>query len=266
MAMLQSSRSRFRTAFQDYYRTRNRPMFRLLSFIKRSADVDRQTFVRRWTGELSERVCANPSFKRSVRSYVVNLPFETIPKEHLWIACDDFDGAAEFWFDDLPAAVVTGNALATDPAIAAAAGEIIDAGASVSWIGAMIDDFDLAPIAVKRMVAGQAREGMLLEEAQDYWLHEHGAFFKSYKEFVAYMLRYRQQYGIATPGLKMKSYKLMAMEADVGFRSLQDLSDAYREPNQQRDAASDLAKFGASSGAITFTAASAEVLYGQPRG
>jgi len=241
-------------------------MFRLTCFIRRSSAVDRETFVERWTGELSERVCANPSFLRSVRSYVVNLPFDHVPEEHLWIACDDFDGVAELWFDDLPAAVVTGNALASDADIAAIAGEIIDADASVSWIGAIVDDFDLAPIAVKRMVAGHAREDMLLEDAQDYWLHEHGTFFKSYKDFLAYMLRYRQQYGVPTPGLKMRSHKLMAMEADVGFRSLQDLSDAYREPNQLRDAASDLAKFGASSGAITFTAASVKVLHGQDRG
>src|SRR5690606_8069173 len=159
------------------------------------------------TNDLSAAVCANPSFKRSVRSYVVNLPFETIPEDHLWIACDDFDGVAEFWFDDLPAAVVTGNALASDPAIIAIASEIIDADASVSWIGAIVDDFDREPIAVKRMVAGRPREDLLIEEAQDYWLHEHGEFFKGYKDFVANMLRYRQQYGIPTPSLKMKSYR-----------------------------------------------------------
>ncbi len=241
-------------------------MFRLTCFIKRSKNIDRKTFVNQWTDALSTAVCANPSFKRSVRSYVVNLPFEKIPEDYLWIACDDFDGVAEFWFDDLPAAVVTGNALASDPAITAIASEIIDADASVSWIGAIVDDFDLEPIAVKRMVAGRPREDMLVEEAQDYWLHEHGKFFKGYKDFVANMLRYRQQYGIPTPSLKMKSYRLMEMEADVGFRSLQDLSDTYREPNHLRDSASDLQKFGASSGAITFTAETVRNLYGPPRG
>ena len=74
------------------------------------------------------------------------------------------------------------------------------------------------------------------------------------------MLRYRTVYGIPTPGLRMRSKRLMAMCADVGFRSVMDLADAYREPKHAADMMSDIEKFGASSGAITFTAREERVL------
>lgn len=241
-------------------------MFRLTSFLRRAPGVDRATFVERWRGELSQAMLANPHVPRSVRSYVLNLPFETVPEAFLWIACDDFDGVAELWFDTLPAAVATANALASDPAVQAIVPTLVDSAGSVSWIGHVVDDFDKPGIAVKRIVAGQPRADMPLEAAQDYWLHEHNAFFSGFEDFMAYMLRYRAIYGIQTPGLRIASHRFMGMCADVGFASLQDLSDAYREPKHAAVMMTDIVKFGATSGAITFTAGTVEVGYGLPLG
>ncbi len=241
-------------------------MFRLTTFLRRARGVSRPDFVAQWTGALSDAILANAQVRRSVRSYVANTPFAEIPAEFLWIACDDFDGVAELWFDTLPAAVVTANAIAADPAVQAIAPGLIDIAGSASWIGHVVDDFDTPGIRVKRIVAGQPRPDLALEAAQDYWVHDHLAFFKSYKEFMAYMLRYRAIYGVPTPGLRVASHRFMAMCADVGFASLQDLSDAYREPRHAADMMSDIVKFGASGGAITFTADTVKVLYGTDRG
>ncbi|CAH0498230.1 hypothetical protein [Novosphingobium sp. CECT 9465] len=237
-------------------------MFRLTTFLRRAPGVSRGDFVTQWTGALSEAIMANPQFRRSVRSYVVNLPFDHIPEEFLWIACNDFDGVAELWFDTLPAAVVTANAISADPAVQAIASGIIDIAACASWIGHVVDAFDKPGIAVKRIVAGQPRPDLSLEAAQDYWLHEHLAFFSGYKEFMAFILRYRAIYGVPTQGLRIASHRLMAMCADVGFASLQDLSDAYREPRHAANMMTDIVKFGASGGAITFTADKVKVLSG----
>jgi hypothetical protein len=241
-------------------------MFRLTSFLRRARGIDRATFVERWRGELSAAILANPHVARSVRSYVRNLPFATIPEEFMWIAADDFDGVAELWFDTIPGAVATANALASDPAIQAITSQIIDTAGSMSWIGHVVDDFDKPGIAVKRIVAGQPRADMPLEEAQDYWIYEHNAFFSQFKDFMAYMLRYRAVYGIQTPSLRIASQRFMGMCADVGFASLQDLSDAYREPKHAAVMMTDIVKFGATSGAITFTAADVEIGYGRPLG
>lgn len=241
-------------------------MFRLTTFLRRAPAVSRAEFVAQWTGALSDAILANPQVRRSARSYVVNTPLDEIPDAFLWIACDDFDGVAEMWFDNLPAAVVTANAIAADPAVQAIAPKLIDIAGSASWIGQVVDDFDKPGIKIKRIVAGQPRPDLALESAQDYWLHDHLAFFKSYEEFMAYMLRYRAIYGIPTPGLRIASHRFMAMCADVGFASLQDLSDAYQEPRHAADMMSDIVKFGASGGAMTFTAGMAKVLYGQKRG
>lgn len=241
-------------------------MFRLTAFLRRAPGKTRAEFVEQWTGTLSDAIMANPQFRRSVRSYVVNLPFVHIPDEFMWIACDDFDGVAEMWFDTLPAAIVTANAISADIAVRALAPGLIDMAGSASWIGDVVDAFDKPGMKVKRIVAGQPRADMALEEAQDYWLHEHLAFFSGYTEFMAYMLRYRAIYGVPTPGLRIASNRFMAMCADVGFASLQELSDAYREPRHAADMMSDIAKFGASGGAITFTADAVRVLYGAELG
>lgn len=241
-------------------------MFRLTSFLKRAPGVSRDDFVRGWVGEISDRTVDHPAFKRSVRTYIANLPFAQVPAEFLWIACDDFDGVAELWFDDLPAAVVATNALAADQGIADAASRLIDAENSISWIGQAIEDFDRGGASVKRIVAGQAKPELTLEEAQDYWLHEHSDFFKAYEELMSYMLSYRPLYGIPTPGLKLRSHHLMAMCADVGFRSLQDLHDAYSEQTHATAMMEELARFGASSGAITFTASEERLIHGRRPG
>lgn len=236
-------------------------MFRLTTFLKRAPDTERSVFVDGWAGALTRRVLDHPMTRRSVRRAVLNLPFDQVAEEDRWIVHDDFDGVAELWFDDLPAAVVTANALAADAGIAGLADELVDGDACVSWIGGVVEEFDAPGIAVKRIVAGQPREDLTLEAAQDYWLHEHSAFFKGYAEFMAYMLRYRPIYGIPTPGLTMRSARLMAMCADIGFRSVKDLSDAYREPRHAADMISDLQKFGGASGAITFTAQEERILF-----
>lgn len=237
-------------------------MFRLTTFLRRAPAIDRATFVERWRGELSDAVKANAQVVRSVRSYVLNLPFQTVPDEFLWIADDRFDGVAELWFDTLPAAVVTANALASDEAVQAVAPSLIDTAASVSWIGHVIDDFAQPGVQVKRIVAGQPRPDMALEAAQDYWLYEHNDFFSGFAKFMSYMRGYRAIYGIPTPGLRIASQRFMAMCADVGFASLQALSDAYREPEHAAVMMSDIEKFGAKSGAITFTADKVEIAMG----
>jgi hypothetical protein len=235
-------------------------MFRLTSFLKRAPGIDRAAFVEGWMGELSAGVLAHPDVQRSVRLHVVNLPFSQVPDELLWIVGDDFDGVAELWFDDLPSAVITANHLAADKGIAAAALRLIDVGASVSWMGAVVDDFDSPDVSVKRIVAGQPAPHLALEDAQRYWLYEHSAFFKGYPEFMAYMLRYRGIYGIPMPGLKLHSHRLMGMCADIGYRSVSDLADAYREPKHAAVMQTDIAKFGAATGAILFTAHEERVL------
>ena len=237
-------------------------MFRLTMFLRRAPGIDRATFVDRWRGDLSDAIVANANVARSVRSYVRNLPFAEVPEEHLWIADDTFDGVAELWFDTLPAAVVTANALAADKAIQTIVGETLDIAACASWIGHVVDGFAKGGGNVKRIVAGQPRPDMALEAAQDYWVHEHYDFFTGYKEFMAYMLGYRAIYGIPTPGLRIASQRFMGMCADVDFASLQDLSDAYREPIHAADMMSDIVKFGASGGAITFTGDTVEIAHG----
>ena len=241
-------------------------MFRLTSFLRRARGVDRASFVQGWAGDLSKAIRANGQFQRSVRSYVLNKPFDHIPDEFLWIACDDFDGVSEMWFDTLPAAVVTANAIAADPAVQAIAPGLIDVAASATWIGHVVDDFDKPGIKVKRIVAGQPRPDMALEEAQDYWVYDHNDFFSQFEDFMAYMLRYRAVYGIPTPGLRIASQRFMGMCADVGFASLQDLSDAYREPKHAAVMMTDILKFGATCGAITFTAGEVEVQHGAALG
>jgi hypothetical protein len=235
-------------------------MFRLTSFLKRAPGIDRAAFVDGWTGELSAGVLAHSDVQRSVRLHVINLPFMRVPEDHAWIVGDDFDGVAELWFDDLPSAVVTGNRLAADEGIAAAGARLIDVGASVSWIGAVVDDFDFPGVAVKRIVAGQPASHLALEEAQRYWLYEHNAFFKGYPAFMAYMRRYRAVYGVPTPGLKLRTVRLMGMCADIGYRSVADLADAYLEPKHAAVMQTDIAKFGAATGAILFTAQEERVL------
>ena len=238
-------------------------MFRLTSFLRRAPAIDRATFVERWRGELSKAIKANPQVTRSVRSYVLNLPFERVPEEFLWIADDQFDGVAELWFDTLPAAVVTANALAWDKAIQAIAPDMIDVARSASWIGHVVDDFAREGAYVKRIVAGQPRADMPLEAAQDYWLYEHNDFFSGFEEFMAYMRGYRAIYGIQTPGLHIASQRFMGMCADVGFASLQALNDAYREPRHAAVMMTDIVKFGATSGALTFTADAVEIACGE---
>ena len=241
-------------------------MFRLTSFLRRAPGIDRADFVQRWVTDLSTIVSANPQFRRSVRSYVLNKPFDRVPEQHLWIAGDDFDGVAEMWFDTLPAAVITANAIAADPAVQEIATGLIDAGRSASWIGHVVDDFDKSGIEVKRIVAGQSRPDMTMEAAQDYWIYEHREFFSQFDDFMAYMLRYRAIYGVPTPGLRIASQRFMVMCADVGFASLDDLSEAYREPKHAAVMMTDIFKFGATSGAITFTAGQVEVHYGAALG
>lgn len=143
-------------------------MFRLTSFLKRASGLDRKAFVDGWVNGLMDKVLRHPMSERSVRHAVIDLPFDSVAEEDLWIVCDDFDGVAELWFDDLPAAIVTGNALAADAGIGALADGLIDADACVSWIGHAVDDFDGPGVAIKRIVAGQQREDLTLEEAQDY--------------------------------------------------------------------------------------------------
>jgi hypothetical protein len=235
-------------------------MFRLTSFLKRAPGLDRVAFVDGWTGELSARVQGHPDVQRSVRHYVINLPFMRVSEDERWIVGDDFDGVAELWFDDLPSAVVTGNRLADDEGIAAAAARLIDVTASVSWVGAVVDDFDSSDVAVKRIVAGQPAPHLALEEAQRYWLYEHSAFFKDFPEFMAYMRRYRGVYGIPTPGLRLRTLHLMGMCADIGYRSVKDLADAYLEPKHAAVMQTDLAQFGAGTGAILFTAQEERIL------
>lgn len=241
-------------------------MFRITSFLRRAPDISRQDFVSRWRGELSSAMIANPQFARSVRSYVLNKPFATIPEEFLWIACDDFDGVIELWFDTLPAAVATANALGADAAVQSSTQGLIDVAGSATWIGHVVDGFEKPGSQVKRIVAGQPRTDMPLENAQDYWIYDHYDFFTSFDDFMAYMLRYRAIYGIQTPGLRIASHRFMAMCADVGFASLQDLSDAYREPKHAAVMMTDIEKFGAKSGAITFTAGDVEIAYGKGLG
>jgi hypothetical protein len=235
-------------------------MFRLTTFLKRAPGVDRARFVDGWTGEISERVLAHGSVKRSARRYVVNLPFPVVAPESLWIVFDNFDGVAEIWFDDLPAAVITANSLAADAGIAAVAEKLIDIGSCISWIGAVVEDFDNTDVAVKRMVAGQPKPSLTIEEAQDYFLHEHSEFFKGYPAFLAYMRSYRLIYGIPTPALKLRSHHLMGMSADIGYRTVQDLAAAFLEPTHAKDMQSDIVKFCAPTGAITFTANQQRVL------
>jgi hypothetical protein len=235
-------------------------LFRLTSFLKRAPGIGRAAFVEGWAGELSARVLAHSDVQRSVQLHVINLPFMRVPEEQRWIVGDDFDGVAELWFDDLPSAVVTGNRLAADEGVAAAAARLIDVAASVSWIGAVVDDFDSAGVAVKRIVAGQPAPQLALEEAQRYWLYEHNAFFKSYPQFMAYMRRYRAIYGVPTPGLKLRTFHLMGMCADIGYRSVGDLVAAYLEPKHAAVMQTDIAKFGAATGAILFTAQEERVL------
>jgi len=241
-------------------------MFRLTSFLRRAHGVDRAAFVAGWAGELSAAIMANDQFRRSARSYVLNKPLDHIPDEFMWIAGDDFDGVAEIWFDTLPAAVVTANAIAADPAIQKILSGVIDVAGSATWIGHVVDDFDKPGIKVKRIVAGQPRPDLQLEVAQDYWIHEHRDFFSGFEKFMAYMLRYRAVYGVPTPGLRILTNRFMAMCADVGFASLQDLSDAYREPKHAAVMMTDIVKFGAPFGAITFTAGEVEVKHGAPLG
>lgn len=241
-------------------------MFRITSFLRRDVSLSRSEFVERWRNDLSAAMMANPQFVRSVRSYVLNKPFETVPEEFLWIACDDYDGVIELWFDTLPAAVATANALAADSAVQSAMQGLIDTVGSVTWIGHVVDGFDKPGIAVKRIVAGQPRADIPLETAQDYWVHDHYDFFSRFEDFMAYMLRYRAVYGIQTPGLQLTSHRFMGMCADVGFASLQHLSDAYREPKHAAVMMTDIEKFGAKTGAITFTAGAVEVAYGKAMG
>ena len=103
------------------------------------------------------------------------------------------------------------------------------------------------------IVAGQPAPQLPLEEAQRYWLYEHNAFFKGYPQFMAYMRRYRAVYGIPTPGLKLRSLRLMGMCADIGYRTVTDLAAAYLEPKHAAVMQTDIAKFGAPTGAILFT-------------
>ena len=234
-------------------------MFRLTIFMRRAAGIDRATFVEGWRGELTAAIKANPHVERSVRSYVLNLPFATVPEEFLWIADDTFDGVAELWFDTLPAAVVTANTLAADDAIKTLGPKLIDSAASAAWIGHVVDDFTKPGINVKRIVAGQSRPDMALEAAQDYWVYEHNDFFSGFEKFMSYMLSYRAIYGIPTPGLRIASQRFMGMCADVGFASLQDLNDAYLEPEHAAVMMTDIVKFGATSGAVTFTADAVEI-------
>jgi hypothetical protein len=241
-------------------------MFRLTTFLRRAPGIDRLSFVDRWRGEFSDAVKNNAQFVRSVRSYILNKPLAEIPEAFLWITGDEFDGVAELWFDTLPAAVVTANSLAADPAIQALAPGLIDGARSVTWIGHVIDAFDKPGMRIKRIVAGQPRPDLALEAAQDYWIYEHYDFFSQFEDFMAYMLRYRAIYGCPTAGLRIASHRFMAMCADVGFASLQDLSDAYREPKHAAVMMTDIAKFGAGSGAITFTAGDVELAYGRDLG
>jgi|GEM_PF-786888 hypothetical protein len=241
-------------------------MFRLTSFLRRARGLDRGAFVAGWVDELSAAIRANQQFQRSVRSYVLNKPLDHIPDEFMWIACDDFDGVSEMWFDTLPAAVVTANAIAADPAVQRIVPGLIEVADSATWIGHVVDDFDKPGIKVKRIVAGQPRPDLQLEAAQDYWVYEHREFFSGFEDFMAYMLRYRAVYGIPTPGLRILTNRFMGMCADVGFASLQDLSDAYREPKHAAVMMTDIVKFGAPYGAITFTAGEVEVVHGAPLG
>ena len=239
-------------------------MFRLTSFLRRAPGIDRAAFLDGWAGAFSDAVKANPAVVRSARAYLLNKPLAAVPDEFLWIACDDFDGVAELWFDTLPAAVVTANAIAADPAVQKLWPGLFDAAGCVTWIGHVVDDFAKPGAAIKRIVAGQPRPDLALEAAQDYWLYDHLAFFKQYDDFMAYMLGYRAIYGIPSAGLRIASHRFMAMCADVGFASLQDLSDAYREPKHARDMMSDIVKFGASGGAVTFTAGEVTVVIAGP--
>ncbi len=241
-------------------------MFRLTIFLRRARALNRATFVESWTTDLSAAIRANPQFERSVRSFVLNKPLEHIPEEFLWIACDDFDGVSEMWFDTLPAAVVTANAIAADPAVQEIVSGLVDVQSCASWIGHVVDAFDKPGMTIKRIVAGQPRPDLQLEAAQDYWVYEHLDFFSQFEEFMAYMLRYRAIYGVPTPGLRMLTNRFMGMCADVGFASLQDLSDAYREPKHAAVMMTDIAKFGAPYGAITFTAGEVEVAHGAALG
>ena len=235
-------------------------MFRLTSFLKRSPALSRAEFVKRWQ-DLSTELLGHPDVKKSVRRVVINLPFETIPEEFVWIAADDFDGAGELWFDTVETAVETCNRLNADPALRQAFTELVDEAGCISWIGHVVHDFDGPGVEVKRMVAGQIAPHLELEAAQQYWLTGHNAFFKGFPEFMAYMLRYMQVTGIPTPDLQLPSYHFFAMHADVGFHSLQDLSDAYREPTHAAVMMTDIVKFGATSGAITYTADKELILF-----
>ena len=235
-------------------------MYRLTSFLKRSPALSRAEFVESWR-ELSERLLDHPAIQRTVRRVVINLPFEIVPAEFVWIAADDFDGAGELWFDTVEQGVETCNRLNADPALRSAFTNIVDEARCISWIGKVVHDFDAPGVKVKRMVAGQIAPDLKLEDAQQYWLTGHNAFFKQFSAFMAYMLRYMQVTGVLTPGLQLPSYQFFAMHADVGFRCLQDLSDAYREPTHAAVMMTDIVKFGATSGAITYTADQELILF-----
>lgn len=236
-------------------------MFRLTSFLKRAPAITRSAFVSTWRDRFSVELLAHPALAGRLRRYVINLPIDPVPPEHAWIANDEFDGVAELWFSTLDDAVEASNAIAADSRLIEIADSFVDPTGCISWIGAFAEDFDSPRVTIKRIVAGQKAPHLTLEDAQAYWLVGHNAFMKGFPEFMAYMLRYATVAGIPTPDLKLRSYRLFAMCADVGFASLQDLDDAYREPRMAAAGAGDLAKFGADSGAILFTAAREEILY-----
>lgn len=236
-------------------------MFRLTSFLKRSASSDRSGFVQNWQQSVAPVLLHHPALEGRLRRHVLNLPMDPVPLDHLWIVNDEFDAVVELWFDTLDDAVSAANRLADDRMLAAAALPLLDADGCASWIGRVETDFDSADVVIKRIVAGQKAPHLTLEKAQSYWLTGHSEFFKSFTEFMSYMRRYATVTGIPTPGLRLRSYRFFAMCADVGFETVEDLADAYAEPRMATAGPEDLAKFGADTGAILFTAARELVLF-----
>jgi hypothetical protein len=242
-------------------------VIRLTSFLKRRPGLSRAAFVRRWQDEFGPRLMASAALARQPYRYVLNLPLDPVPPDYVWVAADAFDGVAELWFETLDDAIRVSNALAEDAAVADGADAFLDVPNCVSWLGRVTPDFDKPGVRIKRIVAGQPAPHLTLEEAQKYWLVKHNEFMKSFPDFMAYMLHYTQITGLPTPALKLRSYHLMGMCADVGFASLKDLNDAYLEPAQAAASPADLAKFGASSGAILFTGCQTVTLVDRlPRG
>lgn len=232
-------------------------MWRMTAFLKRSASIDRDTFLSHLKDVWAPAIASQPGHKDVLKKLFINLPMDLTGTALEEVFPPHFDALIELYYDDFDSARQGLDGL-SQPAPNARLGAFVDQGASSAFLG------DVRPkkpengaaTGVRMTVAGQVVDGMAVEDAQRYWNDVHPVVAQRAPETWNRLTLYTQVHGrkISGEGLAqwLCPYQFFPMCADMGATSIDELLMAYGNDQYMAIVRPDEQKFGKPEEMLTF--------------